>query len=237
MNNFAPILSLEDSSMIHKRTYFSATIGQKQVVAATAIGLSLFVLVHMAGNLLILVSAQAYNEYGHATVTNPLIKAAEIGLAIIFLAHTFVALRLQWLNRQARPERYAVSARGDKATGLISKTMAIQGVLIFAFVIIHLKTFKYGPEYMVDYGNGPIRDLFRLILEEFQKPGLVGWYLFAVVVLGLHLSHGIKSVFQTWGANHPRYQNAVRALAIGYALIVAGGFLSQPIYVYFFYKG
>jgi succinate dehydrogenase / fumarate reductase, cytochrome b subunit len=223
--------------MNHKFCYIKSTIGQKQLVAFTGLGLALFVLSHMLGNLLMFKSAQAYNEYGHALVNNPLIYVAEAGLIAAFVAHAVIAIRLQILNRRARPERYAVSAFGEKATDKASQTMAIQGLIILVFVVLHIRTFKYGPVYSVDYGNGPIRDLHRLIVEVFQAPGYVTWYILALLVLGLHLSHGIKSVLQTFGAHHPSYQLKIKWAACAYAMVVAGGFIAQPIYMFFFYRG
>jgi len=222
--------------MKQKFCFLRSTIGRKQVVAVTGLGLSIFVLTHMAGNLLMFVSAQAYNEYGHALVSNPLFILAELGLLAAFLFHAGVAIRLQVVNRLARPQSYAVSASGEKGTDLVSKTMAVQGLIILVFVVLHLIKFKWGPEYTVDYGKGPIRDLHRLVVEVFSSPGNVGWYILCLVVLGLHLSHGIKSVLQTFGLHHPAYQCKIKVLAVGYAVAVAVGFIAQPVYMFFFYK-
>lgn len=223
--------------MKHNGNYFFSTVGRKQLVALTGLGLSFFVLTHMAGNMLILVSAQKYNEYGHAIITNPFIEVAEIGLVVAFLAHLTIALGLQLLNWRARPEGYAVSGNGDKRTTLTSKTMWQQGLVIFVFLVLHLATFKYGDIYMVNYGHGEIRDLHRLVLEVFNQPGYVAWYVFSMLILGFHLSHGIKSAAQTWGIHHPRYQGALKCFSWSYAVIVAGGFISQPVGVFFFNLG
>ncbi len=223
--------------MTQKMRYLGSTIGQKQIVALTGLGLSGFVLGHMAGNLLMFISPQAYNEYGHGITSSPLYLPIEIGLLAAFLFHVFVALRLKFKNLKARSDKYAVQATGEKASDKVSSTMATQGFIIAAFVILHLRTFKYGPVYMMDYGKGPIRDLFRVMVEVFNQPGYLVWYVATLLVLGLHLSHGIKSVFTTWGAYHPKYVPALKALAWGYAIIVVGGFLTQPIYIYFFHQG
>jgi succinate dehydrogenase / fumarate reductase, cytochrome b subunit len=220
-----------------QRGWLCSTIGRKQVIGVTGLGLSLFVLAHMAGNMLMFVSPQAYNEYGHALVSNPLIYVAEAGLIAFFAGHLLLALKLAWENAVARPQRYAVAASGDKATSLVQKTLWAQGLLILVFVILHLITFKFGTVYMVDYGAGPIRDLHRLMVEVFSIPMYVVWYVVALVVLGLHLSHGLGSTFQTLGLHHPKYQGLIKCLSRGYALIVAGGFLAQPIYIFFFHQG
>lgn len=70
--------------------YFSSTIGRKQMVGVAGLGLSLFVLTHMAGNLFMFIGPEAYNKYAHALTSNPLIYIAEGGLISIFLLHLVV---------------------------------------------------------------------------------------------------------------------------------------------------
>lgn len=219
------------------KSYWQTTIGQKQLVALTGMGLSLFVFMHMAGNLLMFISPQKYNEYGHGLVSNPLFIFAELGLLAAFLGHVVLAMRMTRKNWKARPEAYTVKANGEKGTDFISKSMWLQGLVIFVFLILHVITFKYGPYYAVNYGSGEIRDLFRVIVEAFKQPLYVAWYIVALLVLGLHLSHGVKSTIQTLGLFQPRYQCLIKVISIGFALAVAGGFIAQPIYVFFFYEG
>lgn len=214
-----------------------STIGKKQLVGVTGLGLSLFVLIHMLENMLILIGPRAYNEYSHMLVSNPLIYIAEIGLLAFFVAHLGIALRLTWQNCGARGSRYAVWSNGAKGTSIIQRSLWGQGLLILVFVILHLATFKYGPYYTANYGQGEIRDLHKLVIEVFHEPGYVAWYIFVLMVLGFHLSHGVGSSFQTFGIHHPRYQKCIRCLSIGYAGVVAIGFIVQPIYVYFIYRG
>ena len=216
-----------------KLGWWSSTIGRKQMIGVTGLGLSLFTFTHMAGNMLILFSAEMYNKYGHALVTNEFIYVAEVGLVAMFLGHMVFALYLSLMNSRARTTRYAVFAKGPKRTTWTQRTLWAQGLLILVFLILHLITFKYGHHYTVTYGNLEVRDLHRLVIEVFSQPIYVAWYCFALVVLGFHLSHGVGSAFQTVGINHPRYNGPIKALSIGYALVVAAGFLSQPIYVYF----
>jgi succinate dehydrogenase / fumarate reductase cytochrome b subunit len=213
--------------------WFGSTIGRKQTIGLTGLGLSGFLVMHMLGNMLILVGPQPYNEYSHALISNHLIYAAEAGLVLLFLAHLFLALRLSWSNMGARDGRYAILPNGAKRTSWTQRTLWAQGLLILVFVILHLATFKYGPHYTVNYGQGEMRDLHRLVIEVFHEPGYVAWYLVALVVLGFHVSHGVGSSLQTLGIHHPRYQRPICCASIGYALIVIGGFISQPLYVLF----
>lgn len=218
-------------------TWAASTIGRKQIIGLTGLGLCVFVLMHMAGNLLILVSAQAYNEYAHALVANPLIYVAEAGLVGLFLAHLVAASLISIRNMSARGSRYVHMSNGEKGTSLIRRTLWPQGLLIFVFLILHLITFKYGTHYTVNYGKGEIRDLHKLAIEVFQQPGYVTWYVVALLVLLLHLSHGLASSLQTFGINHPRYQCGIKLASWVYALIVGLGFIVQPLYVFFIYRG
>lgn len=220
-----------------KPSWFCSTIGRKQLIGLTGIGLSLFVLLHMAENMLILVGPQIYNNYAHFLTSNPLIYVAEGGLLAIFLGHLVLASVISIRNMGAREGRYAVLAKGAKRTSMTQRSLWAQGLLILVFVILHLITFKFGTEYTVNYGAGEIRDLHRLVIEIFKEPMYVAWYLVALMVLGFHLSHGVGSSFQTLGIHHPRFQCAIKKFSIFYAIVVAGGFIVQPLYVFFIHRG
>lgn len=218
-------------------SFLCSTIGRKQVIAVTGLGLSLFVLAHMVGNLLIMAGPEIYNKYGHAIISNPLLYVAEVGLVTLFLVHLSLALWIQLENQLSRRTRYAMNASGDKATSLTTRTMWIQGLLLFVFVVLHLITFKYGTVYDVEYGGVAMRDLHRLAIEVFQQPLYLVWYCVALVVLGLHLSHGVGSVFQTLGMHHPKWNPLIKSMSLGYAGIVTLGFVCPPLYIFFFIKG
>jgi len=215
-------------------SFFESAIGRKKVVGFTGLGLSLFAFTHMLGNLLIFVGPEAYNKYGHALTSNKLIYAAEAGLVLIFLLHFALALFLTFKNHQARPEKYAVTAKGLKKTNFASKTMWHQGIILLVFIVLHLITFKYGTVYMTEYDGESIRDLYRLIVEVFQSPIKVGLYVFSLLVLGYHLSHGVSSAFRSLGLSHPKYLAKIEKGACAFAALVSLGFISQPIYIFFF---
>lgn len=210
-----------------------SSIGRKQVMAVTGLMWSAFVLTHMAANLLILFDAEAYNKYSHALITNPLIYIAEAGLVLTLLLHVANGIKLTLENRSARPQKYAMVAAGEKAPRFQSKWMAFHGSLLLIFIVWHLVTFKFGTVYSVTYDGVEMRDLHRLVLEVFQEPFYVAFYLVCMVAVGLHLSHGFYSAFATLGLSHPRYASLVNKFGYLYAIIVAAGFASQPIYVFF----
>ncbi len=216
--------------------YVTSTIGSKKLMALTGLVWSGFVFGHMAGNLLMFVGPDAYNAYGHAIVSNPAIYAIEAVLVSMLMLHVLYALVLTIRNRMARPQRYARQATGPKATSPASKSMIYHGTVLLVFIVLHLITFKYGPYYETVVDGVKMRDLFRLIVEKFQSPIYVGWYVAALGLLGFHLSHGFASTLQSLGLNNSRFAPMVEKLGFGYAFLVCVGFISQPIFVFFFLK-
>ncbi len=215
------------------RFFLFTSIGKKYLMGITGLIWAGFVLSHMAGNMLILVSPSLYNAYGHAIVSNKIVLyGAETLLILAIITHVLTAISLTRANISARPQRYAVAPNGAKGASLASKTMAAQGSLILAFVISHLVTFKYGNYYETNVDGVAMRDLHRLVVEVFHQPGYVAWYVLCLALLGFHLSHGVGSVFQSLGIKNDKFAPIINKLSLGYGLVVAAGFLSQPIYVF-----
>jgi len=217
--------------------YFFSTIGRKQLMGLAGLALAVFVLGHAAGNLLMFIGPDTYNKYGHALVKNPLLYVAEAGLVLFFSAHVLAGIVLTIRNFSARPQNYAVAAKGAKATSKTTKTMWLQGIVLLGFIILHLITFKYGTYYEITIDGVVMRDLFRLLYEVFQSPWYVTWYIVALLILCFHLAHGVHSALQSLGANHPKYTPAAKCVSVFYGLFVAFAFIAQPVYMYFFYKG
>ncbi|WP_413292097.1 succinate dehydrogenase cytochrome b subunit [Bdellovibrio sp. HCB185ZH] len=212
--------------------FLGTTVGKKYLMGITGLIWAGFVLAHMAGNMLIFVSHDAYNAYGHALTSGKIIYVAELVLVLALITHVYMAISLTKNNREAKGQKYAVSAKGAKRVTLASRTMAIQGSLILVFVILHLITFKYGQHYETNVNGVPMRDLAKLMEEVFQQPGYVVWYLVALIILGFHLKHGVGSTFQSLGLMEGTYRNVWTKLSIGYGIIVALGFISQPLYLF-----
>ena len=216
--------------------YFGSSIGKKKLVGLSGLGIVGFTLMHMSGNLLLFVGGDAYNKYSHALISNPLIEVAEAGLVAIFLLHIVLTVQLTMANRAARPVAYAGAARGDKKTSFAAKTAILSGALILAFLVLHLLTFKYGEVYSTTVDGVEMRDIYRLVVEKFHDPLYVGWYLLCLLLLGMHLSHGVSASFQSLGlfaSNHP----VLKKIALAAAVIIAGGFIAQPLYIFFGFGG
>lgn len=213
--------------------FVKSTVGRKYIMGISGLVWMGFVLSHMAGNMLILVSPDLYNAYGHAIVSNkPLLYGAESVLVLALIVHVMTAISLTVENRKAKGSRYAVNPNGEKGPTLASQTMGMQGSVILAFIILHLATFKYGTHYDTVVNGVQMRDLHRLVVEVFQSPGYVLWYVVALILLMFHLSHGASSIFQSFGFLERKMQKGLRKFAWTYAIIVVAGFLSQPAYVF-----
>lgn len=215
------------------RPFFLTSIGKKYLMGLTGLVWAGFIFGHMAGNMLMFISADMYNAYGHALTSGKMIYLIEAVLVLCLLVHVVCAVGLTIENRAARGgQRYAVRSRSAKGGSWASRTMAVQGSVILAFIILHLATFKYGTYYETNVDGVVMRDLHRLLVEVFQSPGYVVWYLVALVLLGFHLSHGIGSLFQSLGLKNERTEPLIKKVSLLYAIVVAGGFLAQPIYIF-----
>lgn len=214
--------------------FLGSTVGKKYLMGITGLIWAGFVLAHMAGNLLIFVSHDAYNTYGHMLTSGNIIYVAEAVLVFALLTHIYTAVSLTMLNRKAKPQGYAVTPKGSKKVSLASRTMAVQGSLILVFIILHLITFKYGTYYETEVNGVVMRDLAKLMEEAFQSPGYVAWYVVCLVLLGFHLCHGVNSSFQSLGLMEGTYRNLWKKLSYGYAVVVALGFIAQPLYLFIF---
>lgn len=213
------------------KTYFHSTIGKKQIMAVTGLGWALFLVGHLVGNLAVF-DPRAFNEYAHLLTSNKaFLYTAEAGLITMLALHVYLALSLRAQNRSARPGRYVVNTtKGER--GWASFNMVLTGFTILIFLVIHLITFKYGAYYEVTYDGQTIRDLHTLVMEEFAKLWYTGFYIVVMIILGLHVGHGVGSAFQTFGLNGPNYSGLIRKISLGYAFIIAGGFAAIAIYCY-----
>jgi succinate dehydrogenase / fumarate reductase, cytochrome b subunit len=210
---------------------FSSSIGSKLLIALTGLGLFIFLVGHLSGNLLFIVGPAAFNQYGHTMVNNPLIYLIEAGLIAVFLLHVYKTVRLYTGAKSARPVGYAEKKRagGPSRKNIASSTMIFTGLVIFAFLVLHLRAFKFGTWYQAE---GGVRDLYRLQLEIFSNPGYVAFYMLAMTVIGFHLWHGVPSVAQSLGIDHPKYTPRILWVGRALAVLIAGGFFILPIYTY-----
>jgi succinate dehydrogenase / fumarate reductase cytochrome b subunit len=213
--------------------FLKSTVGRKYIMGITGLVWMGFILGHMAGNMLIFLGPDTFNSYGNSITSNHLLLyGTEIVLVLALIAHVTSAISLTLDNRTAKGSRYAVSAKGEKSSTWASRNMGAQGSVILAFIILHLATFKYGAHYETTVNGVVMRDLHKLVLEVFTQPGYVAWYVVSLILLLFHLSHGARSIFQSFGILERKMQEPLKKFAWAYAIVVAGGFLSQPLYVF-----
>ncbi len=200
-----------------------SAIGKKLMMAATGLGFIGFLKVHLAGNLTLYGGKDAFNSYAeHLHALGPLINIFEVGLLTLALIHVLTGLTLFLGNWRARPTRYVANASaGGRSLG--SRTMPYTGLIILLFVIYHLANFHF-----VDKTGTTI---FNIVQGAFQNPVNVVIYIAAMIALAIHVSHGFWSLFQTIGANHPKYMPAIRLIGLLLSVAFGIGFGFLPVYV------
>jgi succinate dehydrogenase / fumarate reductase cytochrome b subunit len=211
---------------------FDSSVGSKLLIGLTGLALFLYLITHIIGNALVFLGPDLFNSYAHALISNPLIPVIEIGLVVIFLTHIYKTIKMVVRNKAARPVAYAVkkTAGTPSRKTIASSTMIISGVWLVAFVILHVQAFKYGAEYETASG---VRDLYRLEMENFHNPLVVGFYILSMLVVGSHLWHGAASSLQSLGADHPRWTPRVLAVGKSAAVVIAGGFMLIALWAHF----
>lgn len=215
------------------KSFFCTTLGLKFLMALSGLIWAGFVMGHMAGNMLVFIGPDAYNKYGHAITSGYFIYVAEAVLISALVIHIICAVVLTKINKNARGEiSYQASAKGLKSTSFASQTMIFHGLLILFFIVTHLITFKFGIYHETTVEGVVMRDLHKLMVEVFNQPLYVFFYILCLVILGLHLSHGVESLFQSIGIKNHKNEHILKTISIVYAVVVTVGFLSQPIYIF-----
>lgn len=206
--------------------FWNATNGKKAVMAVTGVVLVGFVLGHMAGNLQIFLGPEKFNAYAAALKALPaLLWGARAVLLLSVMLHIWAAIALWQLKNDARPQNYV--KRKPIASSYASRTMYWSGPIVGAFIFYHLLHFTIGAG---GTAFDPV-DVYSNVIAGFRVWFLSLFYIFAMGLLCLHLYHGVWSMFQSLGFQHPRYtpvlQNAAKAIAI----VVFLGFVSVPVAV------
>ncbi|HAF30904.1 MAG TPA: succinate dehydrogenase [Bacteroidales bacterium] len=216
--------------------FLSSAIGKKFLMSISGFFLMLFLIVHLIINLLLLAdtTGATFNIAAHFMRTNPLVKIIEPLLAIGFLVHICYSFIISITNWRARPIKYEVNNPRENSTW-ISRNMIYLGILILLFLIMHVINFfwklRFGeiPEIMV---NGELMEnTYSLVSGLFIN---YWWYdvlyILGAIFLGLHLTHGFWSAFQTIGLDNTRWKPRLKGIGIVYTIIITGGFSIIPIY-------
>jgi succinate dehydrogenase / fumarate reductase cytochrome b subunit len=202
-----------------------SSIGKKLMMAVTGLCFCSFLILHLAGNLILYSGRDAFNSYAEKLHSlGSIITMAEFGLLFFAIIHILIGAILFYQNLRARPIRYSINKwAGGRSIG--SVTMPYTGLLLLIFVIIHLLNFHF-----IEKNDTTI---FQIVTDAFAKPGYIAMYVTAMIVVAIHVSHGFWSAFQTIGANHPKYMPVIRGLSIVFSIALGVGFGFIPIYFSF----
>jgi len=223
--------------MSSRTSAFGSSVGTKIIIGLTGLALFIYLLIHIAGNLLIFFGPTVFNTYAYnMEVRNPLLPVIEILLLLVFLIHIYKTVRMFIRNQGARPVSYAMKKRAGKPSRktLASSTMIVTGLWLVLFLIIHVRAFRFAPEHPLAGGG---RDLYRQEFENLANPAIVGFYVLSMIVVGSHLWHGISSAVQSLGWDHPRWTPRVLAAAKVFAIGIAGAFIVVALWVFMHQPG
>jgi len=210
--------------------FLKSSLGRKYLMALTGLALVLFLISHLAANLLVFAGPDAFNAYGHGLRQYPaFLLVARVGLAVVFLVHIITGISLRLENRRARPVSYA--ANTTVVASLASRTMIHTGLLALAFLLFHLAHYTL---FMVDAGYADLRDslgrhdTYTMVTTAFAQPLVAGSYILAMIVLGFHLTHGVPSLFQSLGLSTSTVWPTIEKVGRAVAVVLVLGFLSIP---------
>ena len=211
-------------------------VGRKILTGITGLGLILFIIFHLLGNLQLFGDAQAFNEYTYFLENlGWILYVLEAGLVFAFLLHAYLGISI-WLKRKkARPEGYEEyqSKGGPSHQTWASRSMIFTGTVLLVFLVIHIDTFKFGDTDMIMLNGHEARDLKSLVIATFQQPIYAFGYTAVMVLLGFHLGHGLWSAITSLGMKHNQYSALIYIVGIAFAILMAVGFIFIPLYIYF----
>lgn len=218
--------------------FFRSSLGKKYLMAITGVGLFLFVVGHMLGNLQIFLGPEAINRYGSFLQSlGELLWVARIGLIVLVLLHIWSAARLSAENKAARPVGYGEFK--PVGSSYASRTMLMSGLIIAAFIIYHLLHFTVqtpaingtGRDFVQLHDEKGRHDVYRMMVMGFSVWYVSLFYIVAMVLLSVHLSHGVSAMFQSLGLKNRNWKPLIDGFAKFIAIVLLVGYCSIPIAV------
>ncbi|NRA43710.1 MAG: succinate dehydrogenase cytochrome b subunit [Oligoflexales bacterium] len=186
-----------------------------------------FLLAHLSGNLLVFAGEEAINLYAKTLRDYlPILWLLRIGLIVMAVLHIFSGVKLTRMNSKAKPVKYKVK-QSVKAS-FASRYMGLTGLVVLAFIAYHLAhlTFRFTHPAFQSLGD---YDVYKMLMLSFSNPVLAIGYCICVILLMVHLSHGVSSLFQTLGINHKKYNGLIRSIGPALSTLLAIGYLSIPL--------
>lgn len=206
--------------------FYDSTIGKKAIMAVTGLILFGFVIAHMLGNLQVFLGMEVMNHYAATLRATPaLLWSARMILLIAVALHIWASVQVAAIKKEARPIKYVKA--GNVQASLASRTMMWSGPVIAAFVVYHLLHLTFGTV----HPNFVELHAYENLVNGFKVIPVAALYIAVMVLIGMHLSHGIWSMFQSLGFSHPRYTPIIKKFAAIIAWAIVAGFISIPLAV------
>ncbi|SOE01316.1 succinate dehydrogenase subunit C [Blastococcus haudaquaticus] len=211
------------------------SVVKKVVMAVSGIVMLLYLVAHVVGNLKVFAGRDSFNSYSEwiRTVGEPavphqtVLTIVRIVLVVAVVAHFWAAVSLWRQAKKARPQAYVT--KKSVAQSYASRTMRWGGVIVLLFIIWHILDLTVGAVNPDGTDSTP----YDRLVASFQNPFITAFYVVALILLGMHLRHGIWSVTQTLGQSNRRRERTVNAFALVFSTLLIGGFLLVPFSVLF----
>lgn len=205
-------------------------------MAGTGLFLCFFLVIHLLGNLQLLLPAaeakEQFNWYSHLLAGNMGIKIISWVLLISIIAHAVYALILTQRTKKANGTQYIYNKRAD-VSPWNSRNMGLLGTVILVFLVIHLKDFWYVSDFTtMSLDKDGYKDMYSVVVLTFHQWWYVLIYEVSFIAVGFHLLHGFFSAARTLGLYHPQYVKLLRYTGWVYTAFITGGFMLIPIVVY-----
>ncbi len=221
--------------MIKNNNFFSSSIGSKTIMATTGLFLIFFLVAHLCGNLQMFSGQDAVNTYAFLLKSFPkLLWGMRIALLAAFVLHIYTSIQLAIKNRAARPIPYGQNQ--PVRSSMASRTMLYSDLVVLSFVLFHLAHLTLGwthPEHANLVDASSRHDVYNMTVLGFQNIYISSFYIFAQILLCMHLSHGFSSSAQTLGLS----VNSTRAIflrrfGVCFAFLIATLYISIPASVW-----
>ncbi|QBG48450.1 succinate dehydrogenase cytochrome b subunit [Verrucomicrobia bacterium S94] len=211
------------------KTSILSSIGQKLLLATSGlIMFLLFLIPHMGGNILFLFGQDIFNSYAHHLhKLVPIVIGIEVLMLVSISVHMIMGIRVVLANKKAASKR--VSQKSSKERSWAARLMPVSGGMIFIFIVKHLLDFTFTKKAEIDMHGQTGYDVYGMVLEKFQHPVHVAFYVLFMIAVGLHLSHALQSALQTYGIYVPREGSKIKKASTVIATLMAATFAIIPI--------
>jgi succinate dehydrogenase cytochrome b subunit len=205
--------------------FWQSQVGKKFVSAVTGVLLFLFVLGHLLGNLQAFQGAGKFNAYAELLQgAKGLLWTVRLVMLTAVVLHATAGIQLYLRARAARPQPYRVPLANPATVS--SKTMIWTGLLTLAFVVYHLLDLTIGAALV--HSGFVHGDAYLNLVNTFRSVGKVVFYAISIIGLGLHLSHGLYSMWQSVGFRAPLWTPSIQKAAVLIGVVLAIAYLFIP---------